>query len=699
MAIKMEIDMDIATLATVDSLYAASNEVERDEFTTFVRHALEVRSGVQALEWIPRVGVDERGAYEDAARVDGFPDFAIRQRGPDGSLVPVDHRVEYYPVYFVEPLVGNEAAVGFDLASNLTRKAALIESRDSGREVATGRVTLVQEAEDQYAFLVFHPVYRNGSPTGTMLERRENLTGFVLGVYRIGEMLTRALDQTRMVSGGHDLRIQLFDMSAPFGERALTDVSSEARGLEGERTHLYYRQDFDIAGRTWAVVVTSDRSDQILGDVVVLLAGVLLTMMMSLYLISGWRRTALVERTVTVRTGELVAANLALEENVVALDAARFEQAAIAGELGQLIDTAVDGIITIDEAGIILSFNLAAETIFGYMADEVIGKNVSILMPEPDHTAHDAYLNRYLESGRPHILGRGREVTALRKNGDQFPMDLAVNEYQREDRRIFTGIVRDITDRRQVERMKDEFVSTVSHELRTPLTSLRGSLGLMTLDVMGTVSDQGRQMLDIAVSNTDRLIRLINEILDVERMTSGEMPMDRIAADSALIVAAAVDEARGVAEVAGITVVGSDLSIGVWADPDRIVQTLSNLIGNAVKFSPAGTEVLVSMEGGDGKVTFSVSDQGRGIEPENLESIFERFHQIDSSDTREMAGTGLGLAICRLIVEQHGGRIWAESVLGEGSTFFFTLPMDDTSWNRFQSTGAGPAAASDEDGD
>ncbi len=677
MAIKMEIDMDIATLSSLDSFYAASNEVERDEFSTFVQHDLKMRPGVKALEWIPRIAAADREAAEEAARREGMEGFRIRERGPDGNMVPAGDRIEYYPVYFVEPLEGNEAAVGFDLASNVTRKAALIASRDSGEEVATARITLVQEIEQQFGFLVFHPVYENGAPTGTMLERRQNLVGFVLGVYRVEEMLDRAIEQTMAVADRDDIDVSLFDMSAPFGDRSLMRGVSEWEALEGERPHLHFSRQFDIAGRDWVVVVTSDLTDRVLPDLLVFLGGLLLTLMLVMYLVSAWRRTAVVERAVLERTSELVEANLNLEENLEALNLARNEQASLAGELRQLIDTAVDGIITIDESGQVLSFNKAAERIFGYGSNEVIGRNVSLLMPEPESSSHDEHMARYVRTGHPHILGLGREVMALRKDGEVFPMDLAVNEFWRDDRRIFTGIVRDITERKQIDRMKDEFVSTVSHELRTPLTSLRGSLGLMSLDVMGTVSDQGRQMLNIAVANTDRLIRLINQILDVERMTSGQMPMHRIVADSRLLVSAAVEETSGLAESEDMSVSATDASAGVWADPDQVVQVLSNLIGNAIKFSPAGTGITVAMEVVDGEAVFSVADEGCGIAADHLEVVFDKFRQIDSSDTRERAGTGLGLAISRLIVEQHGGRIWVESTLGEGSTFFFTLPLGD----------------------
>jgi signal transduction histidine kinase len=232
----------------------------------------------------------------------------------------------------------------------------------------------------------------------------------------------------------------------------------------------------------------------------------------------------------------------------------------------------------------------------------------------------------------------------------------------------------DISRQREMERLKNEFTSVVSHELRTPLTSIRGSLGLMAGGALGEMPPQAQRMLDIAVRNTDRLIRLINDILDLERIESGEVALALRSCVAGDVVAEAVRGLEGMARDAGVRVEAAGSAIAVTADPDRLVQTLTNLIGNAIKFSAPGTRVRASVEGADGEALFRVEDQGRGIPPDKLDSIFGAFEQVDASDSREQDGTGLGLAISRMIVERHGGRIWAESTLGAGSTFAFTIP-------------------------
>ncbi len=245
----------------------------------------------------------------------------------------------------------------------------------------------------------------------------------------------------------------------------------------------------------------------------------------------------------------------------------------------------------------------------------------------------------------------------------------------------YFGVEIDISERKAVEQMKDEFLSVASHELRTPLTSIRGSLGLLATNRLGTLSSQGQRMLDIALSNTDRLCRLINDILDLQRMESGQVPPIKQCCNAQHLLVQAVEIVQGIAQEAGVTlhVESPPMGLMLCANCDQILQTLTNLIANAIKFSPSGETVCLAVSDRDREILFQVSDRGRGIPSDKLETIFGRFQQVDASDSRQKGGTGLGLAICRQIINQHDGKIWAESVLGEGSTFYFTLPAVLTS--------------------
>jgi signal transduction histidine kinase len=229
---------------------------------------------------------------------------------------------------------------------------------------------------------------------------------------------------------------------------------------------------------------------------------------------------------------------------------------------------------------------------------------------------------------------------------------------------------------RASERVKDEFISVVGHELRTPLTSIRGSLGLLQAGLLGDLPTEAGAMVDLAVTNTDRLVRLINDVLDIERMDAGRMELQLAPVKASELVRQAAQIVQMSATQAKVTLeVDVEEGLTVTVDPDRVIQVLVNLLGNAVKFSDRWAVVTVAARSEPGEALFSIEDAGRGIPFELQEAIFERFRQVDASDARDKGGSGLGLPIARGIVEHHGGRMWVRSTPGEGSTFSFTLPL------------------------
>jgi two-component system, OmpR family, sensor histidine kinase VicK len=251
----------------------------------------------------------------------------------------------------------------------------------------------------------------------------------------------------------------------------------------------------------------------------------------------------------------------------------------------------------------------------------------------------------------------------------------------------FFEVTSDISDRKALERTKDEFVAVISHELRTLLTSLHSALKILATGRLGTLSAEGQHMLAIADDSTERLVRLVNNILDLQRMESGNVVMERRVCHASTVMTQAAEAMHAMAQEHGVTLVTEPTDILIWADSDYILQALTNLLSNAIKFSfPQGTVWLTVANEHDNEqarsssatvtpsVVFRVRDQGPGIPADQLERIFERFQQVDSSDSHKKGGTGLGLAICRTIIEQHNGKIWAESTPGSGSTFAFTLP-------------------------
>ncbi|MEA5575685.1 response regulator [Anabaena sp. UHCC 0451] len=384
------------------------------------------------------------------------------------------------------------------------------------------------------------------------------------------------------------------------------------------------------------------------------------------------------ELRVVERTAELITVNhqlqSQLDERRRTQEALRISQTRFEG----ILSIADDAIISIDSNQQITLFNQGAEKIFGYSAPEVLGKRLDLLLPMRFAEQHRHHVSDFGKSPSPaRRMGERREIFGRRKDGTEFPSEASISKLDIGEECVYTVILRDITERKQIEKMKDEFVSVVSHELRTPLTSIHGSLGMLASGLLPTDSEQGKRLLQIATDSTERLVRLINDILDIERIESGKVKMERENCNLEDLVKSVVNIMQPLAHKAEVNLSIASLSVQLWADPDRIVQTLTNLLSNAIKFSSPGSTVWLMTELKKDEILVTVKDTGRGIPVDKLDSIFERFQQVDSSDSRNHDGTGLGLAICKSIIQQHGGQIWAESVLHEGSNFYFTLPISE----------------------
>ena len=312
---------------------------------------------------------------------------------------------------------------------------------------------------------------------------------------------------------------------------------------------------------------------------------------------------------------------------------------------------------------------------YGYHStDEILALPSTKLLTHPDfeENTHDTRLSNAQQIA-------DKETMGVKKNGAIFWEDRRsfVINWDGED--AICSIRSDITERKKVGRMKSEFVSTVSHELRTHLTSIKGSLGLISGGKLGEMPEKASRMIKIADRNTDRLFNLVNDILDMEKIESGNMEFDFQKLNLTEVMAEAVEANKGYADEYGVTFVLADLGpkITVNGDTNRLVQVIANLLSNAAKFSPKGgdVEISVTLQGQIARV--SVSDHGSGIPEQFREQIFGRFMQVDSSNTKEKGGTGLGLNISKSIIEKHGGEINFESEVDVGSTFFFTLPVSE----------------------
>jgi PAS domain S-box-containing protein len=354
-----------------------------------------------------------------------------------------------------------------------------------------------------------------------------------------------------------------------------------------------------------------------------------------------------------------------------------------------VVDHVVDGIITIDEHGAIESFNPAAEKLFGYRRGEVIGRNVKHLMPEPFHSQHDDYLQSYLTTGQAKIIGIGREVVGRRNDGSTFPMELAVSTFQIGSQRFFTGIVRDVTDRKQLEdelrlrveelaerdQRKNEFLATLAHELRNPLAPIRNALQILRMSPPG--SDTG-PLQDIMERQVNHMVRLVDDLLEVSRITSGKIELRPEPVDLAGVLHSAVETSKPLMEACGhrFTLSLPAEPLPVVADPVRLSQVVANLLNNAAKYTEPGGKIWLSACRNNGDVAISVRDTGMGISPAMLPQLFRMFAQSDRDHKRAQGGLGIGLALAKSLVEMQGGWIEARSEgEGCGAEFVVHLPL------------------------
>lgn len=640
--LESQLAMYVQILSGLERFYAASNYVSRDEFHRFVAGHLQRHPNIQALTWLPAVQDTARASFEASVQAEGFPDFTIRERAHDGQLVPAARRPLYFPVTYINPVDGNESAMGFDVFSENTRRAALEKARDSGGPAATAPILLVQDNNALAATLIFQPVYRRDALLTDDDTRRDAVDGVLSLVLRFSDVIETDLK----ASIDADYDIALFDVTDPSRVASLYGKSPPPRVFSRDLIVTMAERQLKLVVATTPDYLAKHRGWQ---SWTMLAVGLFATSILGAFLLSVTGRAEATRQLVEHRTRELRG----------------------------ILANALDAIITIDAQGIIQSANPAAERLFSYSIDEMVGADLSVLMPSPVGEPHHADIAEYLQSGDANVIGRRREMVGRRKDGTTLPIEVGVSEVRLDDKVFFTAIVHDLTDRRRVEKLQSEFISTVSHELRTPLTSIRGSLALLTGGILGELNEDSRNLVRLAASNAERLTLLINDILDIEKLEAGYLRMSMLPMDLLPLVRKAIDDASGYARQCGIhlSLRGDPAGLAVtMVDPDRFQQVMANLLSNAIKYSPQGGTVDVDLKVGPQSVWVGVADHGPGIPSEFCAQVFRKFARADTSDSRRLGGTGLGLSIAKAIVEKMGGEIGFDTREGGGSTFYFTLP-------------------------
>ena len=626
-------------------LFAASASVERAEWDAYV-DALRLETvypGIRGIGYAPFVRDADRAALEKRAALEAIEGFAI---SPPGT------REAYVPVLFIRPLdEANRRAIGRDLYADPARRQALERARDTGSAAITRALTLFQSADGspERGAIMYLPVYRNGASVESVGERRAALAGYVNVPFRYA-------DAAAGVSG-----------ATPGFELKIFDVTDAADSIELFRTpgvperadaaHFTHSVTFRVAQRAWRLEAGSlPALEAEIGSgrpALVLASGLAIT---ALLLLVVWSLATTRERAREL-AGHMTVALRASEERL---------QTALASSHVALFDW--------DVASGLVHLSPEWSAMLGGPAQPTLTPIQKLqALDHPDDL--DAVRSRVGALLRGEADDCRYEHRVRKLDGGWLWIETAarVNERAPDGRALrVSGANADADERKAIERMKNDFIATVNHELRTPLTSMLGSLGLVREGSAGELPPEARRFVEIAYANSERLAELVNDILDMERIEAGRMPMRLETVETGALIARAIELNAAYGERHGVrfALVAGGSAASVRADPDRLMQVLTNLLSNAAKYSPAGGEVAIATADAGRHLRISVTDRGPGVPADFRARLFGKFEQAD----RAHGGTGLGLAISKALVERMDGRIGCDSEPGRGACFWVEIP-------------------------
>jgi PAS domain S-box-containing protein len=631
-------------------LFAASQRVDRAEWQAYVA-SLQLTAtypGIQGIGYAEYFVAAELDTHLNQIRAEGYPDYNLR---------PTTPRDEYTSIIYLEPFDWrNQRAFGFDMLTEPTRRHAMSTARDTGQPTISARVKLLQETNEapQAGALLYIPVYRNGAAIDTVDARRAALQGYVYAPFRMNDLIDSIFRTTRTrvdidfaLYSGNDI-----DEAQKLYQTSALRLDAPPRYIDLLSIRHANNQWLIQAYSNPAFEAMAERNEPLL---ILVGGGVGSLLLFGIIWSLGDSR----ERA--IRLADQITAQLRNSER----------------RLRKLFDATPNGLVMVDANGIIQQVNSPLCHMLGYTHDELIGQNIDRLVPTRYAHQHKANRDRYFANPQTRTMGARNDLSALRKDGTELSVEIGLNPLTTSDGIFVIASLIDITERKAVERLKGEFVSVVSHELRTPLTAILGSLGLVQQGLAGALTHEAQNLINLAHENSQRLLNLINDILDIEKLTSGKYHMLRKRHELQDILQHAITLNQPYGEKFGVQFVLSETPEPhiVQVDRERLTQVFTNLLSNAAKFSPHGGTVRIDIVPHGEWVRANVSDAGPGIPEAFRDRIFQRFTQADGSDSRAKGGTGLGLAICKSIVEQLGGRISFTSHIGQGTTFHVDLPQ------------------------
>ncbi|WP_111655751.1 CHASE domain-containing sensor histidine kinase [Isoalcanivorax indicus] len=614
--------------------------------------------GIQALGFAVVLGPDELASHTAQMRDKGFPDYDVR---------PAGERPRYTSIVFVEPFEGsNLAAFGYDMYSNPVRQRAMDRAVAMNTAVLSNVVTLIQgyaESEPQPGLLLYLPTYHHDRPIASVSQRWDALRGFTYSAFRIKDLMAGIQHADTPL-----MHYSIYDGLTADAHRLV--YRSAADELPDDPDALQRRRVVPLLGQNWTIDFQStDAFHDTLHSIpygTVLGIGLPVSLLLSLitYLLGTSRDRA-------TRIAEQMTEELRQTERALRLNEEGYKLA---------LDSSSMGTWTWNFETRKFLGDAQLAPLFGYSPNYRFegGMRAFLQIVHPDDRER---VRRELEMAQEGEQEFDTEYRVVWPNGTQrhIASRARVLQLPEQVNPIMTGTCWDVTEKRHNQLMKREFVSTVSHELRTPLTAISGSLGLLLGGAVGTMPDKANQLLRIANENTKRLLRLINDLLDFEKLDAGKLEFSYEVCDGRMLANSAIELNQGLGSRYNVSLALNwplQTRTLVKVDPMRFQQIMANLLSNAAKYSPPQGLITLSGQQDGERLVFSVRDQGKGIPEEFRDRMFERFSQADSSDTRRAGGTGLGLAICRELALAMGGSIDFDTG-PEGTTFHVAFPLEE----------------------
>jgi PAS domain S-box-containing protein len=653
-------------LSAMVAFFEASDEVTRSDFRHFSQIFIMSDPTIQAMEWIPLVRREDRAAYEFEARNNGFEGFVFTERNAQGELVHAGNRATFFPVYYVEPFAGNEAAFGFDLGSNLTRASTLGRSRNNKTAQATERITLVQDQDKQAGILLVAPVFSLQATPDSVDGQEESLEGYVLLVFKVADLVTGALEPL----GWGGLNLMLLDRSAsPEKTLLYTNVSEQMTGVSQltPSNELTFSDQFTFGERVWEVVFTSElkhyKSQLYVTSWLILGGGLLITVLFMF-----------VVQTIGVhRRKEAMHLNL-LEDEVNArtlqLHNSLQESESIGAIQKATLDYMADALIVINQDQIVTHINAAAEKLLDLVSDEVTGRSIET------EAKLQPFVNQMVETlqtGWDHTLdvNHGIDIETTHRTFQAVCSNIP-DKIGKSHGVVL--LIRDVTHERDIDSAKSEFVTFTAHELRTPLTSIQGYSDILLTRTDLTTAERSK-FLGYINKKSVQLGNLINDLLDISRIEAGQgLVLNLEHCNAGEVLTQVVSHYMKDFKNRGFNLDIESSHCVVNVDKLKMAQVIENVLSNSVKYSADDSNIQINAKIKGNEYEVSISDQGIGMTPEQTDQVFNKFYRADTSNSR-VEGTGLGMAISKQIIEAHDGKIWLKSTPNQGTTVFFSLPL------------------------